>query len=169
MDNQKTKKGTRDKRRKPLTKKQRNYLQRLYERVSENTSFAGASKIFNEVQRRKKYQLSLYQIRKFLSQQEAYVLGKSGHTKFNKPSYISYFKFYLIQIDLVDMTRYSKDNDNIKFLITCIDTFSRFLYIRPLQSKKASDVVEGMQKILDAIDHPDDSICLRQIMEKIKR
>ena len=150
--NRKTKK---DKRIKELSKKQKSYLMRLYNSISESSNFAGPQKIFSELQRRKKFpQISLYQIQKFLSKQESYGLSQGTRNKFHRPSYITYFKYYLIQLDLVDMTKYSKSNNNIKYLLSCIDTFSRMLFMQPIKSKQAKDVVAALHIILRQINEP---------------
>ena len=54
-------------------------------------------------------------------------LSSVARSKFHKPSYITYFKYYLIQLDLVDMKKYSKANDNTEL--------SRMLFMQPIKSK----------------------------------
>ena len=151
----KAKPKRKDKRIKELTKKQKSYLMRLYNSTSESTNFAGPHKIHLELQRRKKFpQISLYQIKKFLSKQDTYGLSQTSRSKFNRPAYITYFKYYLIQLDLVDMTKYSKANSNVKYLLSCIDTFSRMLFMQPIKTKQGKDVVAAFQIILDQINEP---------------
>ena len=49
--------------------------------------------------------------------------------------------------DLADMTLISKSNRNVKYLLTMIDDFSRYLYVALLQSKRAHDVLQGFKQI----------------------
>ncbi len=42
------------------------------------------------------------------------------------------------QADLVDMTAYSKENANNKYLLTCIDVFSKYTWARALKNKAGS-------------------------------
>lgn len=52
------------------------------------------------------------------------------------------------QIDLIDLQKYSRDNGGYKYILLCIDTFSKFLWVQQLKSKSADDVATAMQKIL---------------------
>lgn len=56
---------------------------------------------------------------------------------------------YLWEYDLVDMTHLKKENDNVTFLLTCIDTFSKYAWVRPLKRKTAVNVNEAFLNILN--------------------
>ncbi len=40
-----------------------------------------------------------------------------------------------VQIDIFDLSKYSKANDNYKYLSTFIDVFTRKVFVRPLKKK----------------------------------
>jgi hypothetical protein len=82
-----------------------------------------------------------------LSKQDTYTLNKPAKRKFKRSRLISPGLFIQSDIDLADVSNLAKSNDNIRFLLVSIDTFSRKLYIQPLKSKKASDVIEGLEKL----------------------
>ena len=42
--------------------------------------------------------------------------------------------------DLLDMQAFSKDNNGIKYLLTVIDIFSKFVWIVPLKRKTEREV-----------------------------
>lgn len=46
-----------------------------------------------------------------------------------------YGKDVQFQVDLADMTTYSKENYNITFLLTCIDVFGKYAWCRILKTK----------------------------------
>ncbi len=50
--------------------------------------------------------------------------------------------------DLVDMSAHSKENDNIKFLLTCIDVFSKYAWAGPLKNKMGKEVTKAFESIL---------------------
>ena len=50
--------------------------------------------------------------------------------------------------DLVEMGKFSKWNNNVRYLLIVIDVFSKFGWIEPLKNKKAESVVEAFNKIL---------------------
>ena len=54
-----------------------------------------------------------------------------------------------IQCDLLDISQLSRYNNNVKFLLTCIDCFSRFLWVIPLKSKQATDMENAFIELID--------------------
>ena len=50
--------------------------------------------------------------------------------------------------DLIDMQVFSKDNNGIKYLLTVIDIFSKFVWIVPLKRKTDQEVAHAFSKIL---------------------
>ena len=84
----------------------------------------------------------------FLKSSDVYTL----HKPIRKPSQYRriYTKGvdYMFQIDLVDMTKYANENDGYKFLITMINSFTKFAWVIPIKSKHGSNVFDGVKKIL---------------------
>ena len=52
------------------------------------------------------------------------------------------------ECDLLDVQGLSKYNDGVKYLLTVIDVFSKFLHIIPLRSKTGKAVKSAFQCIL---------------------
>ena len=52
------------------------------------------------------------------------------------------------------MQKFAEFNDNFKYLLTCIDCFTRFAFAIPLKSKKPVDVVEAMSQIFKGYGIP---------------
>lgn len=52
------------------------------------------------------------------------------------------------QIDLIDMQKYSKYNRGFKYILACIDTFSKYAWLQPLKSKSGDNVTQGMLNLL---------------------
>ena len=50
--------------------------------------------------------------------------------------------------DLKDMQAFSKDNNGIKYLLTVINIFSKFVWIVPLKRKTGQEVANAFSKIL---------------------
>ena len=50
--------------------------------------------------------------------------------------------------DLIDMQAFSKDNNEIKYLLTVFDIFSKFVWIIPLKRKTGLEVVNTISRIL---------------------
>ena len=49
--------------------------------------------------------------------------------------------------DLIDMQAFSKDNNGIKYLLTLIDVFSKFVWIVPLKRKPGEEVADKFSRI----------------------
>lgn len=54
----------------------------------------------------------------------------------------------LWQADLIEMGSYSTLNKGFKYLLTVIDTFSKYAWVEPIKSKNAFDVSHAFEKIL---------------------
>ena len=52
-------------------------------------------------------------------------------------------------MDLVFLTGLEKYNDNVKYLLTVIDTFTRFAWIRMLKDKMADTVLNAFKSIIN--------------------
>lgn len=55
----------------------------------------------------------------------------------------------LWQADLVEMISYAKENVGFKYLLTVIDTFSKFAWVEPLKKKTSHMVVDAFNKIFN--------------------
>lgn len=56
----------------------------------------------------------------------------------------------LWQADLVEMGTYSTYNNGYRFLLTVIDTFSKYAWAVALKTKNASDVTKAMKKVFES-------------------
>ena len=54
--------------------------------------------------------------------------------------------------DLVDMAKFAKYNRGNKYLLTIIDTFSKYGWIVPLKNKSADSVVKAFEMIFNAVE-----------------
>jgi Integrase core domain len=53
------------------------------------------------------------------------------------------------QIDLLDVSRFAKENNDVHFILTVIDVFSKYAYLEPLKRKTQEDVTKAFAKILN--------------------
>lgn len=119
--------------------KSENLLEKLY--YDPKSGFSG----INNLQR--KSGKSQKEVQEFLNQQDTYVLHKPAKRTFKRQ------KVYFSKIDeqwqsdLVEMIPYSDENDNYKYLLTCIDCFSKFAWVIPLKNKTGVETVRAFEKI----------------------
>ena len=91
--------------------------------------------------------LNKEKIKDILSGAESYTLHKEYHKGQRNPSY-SHFKRNQFQMDLVDIQELAPFNDNIRYLLAVIDTFTRFAWVRLLKDKRGETVLEAFKSIL---------------------
>ena len=51
--------------------------------------------------------------------------------------------------DLVEMQKFAKLNKGYRYLLTCIDIFSKYSWVIPLKDKKGINVKNAIQKYLN--------------------
>lgn len=118
-------------------------MDKIYFNPRDSGSFGG----INRLQRRaKKTNKSLI---KWSSYHDAYTLHKSVQRKFKRRKIIVGGFDDQWQIDLVDVSSISDYNDNNKFILTCIDVLSKFVWVAVLKNKTAYEVVNGMMSIFN--------------------
>ena len=57
----------------------------------------------------------------------------------------------IIHADLIDMIKYAELNNGINFLLTVIDSFSKYAWIEPLKNKEGKTVADAMNKIIQSM------------------
>jgi len=84
----------------------------------------------------------------FLSAQDAYTLLRATRVHF--PRRRTYAKGIndLFQADLVDLSSLSTYNDGFRYILTCIDVFSKYAWCLPLKTKSGREVTAAFERIL---------------------
>lgn len=93
-------------------------------------------------------QYSLSEIKKVLQSQSTYTKFKPANHKFTRRKYNIHTKNYLWQSDLIVLNKYAKINLNYKYIVTCIDCFSKKGFAVPIKNKTGADVVAAFKEIL---------------------
>jgi transposase InsO family protein len=132
-------------------------LKTNYNNPGHPIAFSGISNIYDYY----KGNLSQDQIKDILASIENYTLHREYKKGQRNPSY-SHFKRNQFQMDLVDIQELAQFNDGIRYLLTVIDTFTRFAWARLLKDKRGETVLEAFKSILqNAKDKPRIIVCDR--------
>ena len=123
------------------------YLKQIYFDPQHAASFAGPQKLYKVVQNEGKYKIGMHNIRKFLHNQEAYSLHKPVRRRFQRNHVVSAGMDDLWMADLIDMMKYAKWNDENKYILLVIDTFSKYVWLRPLKRKTGDQVADAFADI----------------------
>ena len=121
-------------------------LKKLYLDPKFPGSYSGAYKFYQEVKNIHP-KVTLKKVNEFLKSQDAYTL----HKRTRKPKFRRNLVFKprdLWQIDLLDMQKYSKENDGYRYICVIIDCFSRYVWVKPLKNKTGKATVKALALLL---------------------
>jgi hypothetical protein len=107
-------------------------------------AYSGVVNVYNFYNRL----VPLTRIQKLLSGNEGYTLHKEFHNQQRNITY-KHYKRYQFQMDLVEVQHLAPKNDGIRYLLNCIDIFTRYAFVRPLKDKSANLVLHAFKSILE--------------------
>ena len=87
-------------------------------------------------------------VAEFLSKQKDYQLTRNIKKVVNK-AIVEKKPNNRWQIDLIDMTKYENYNQGKKYILNCIDVFSRKIWLRSLSNRLASSIANAVSDIID--------------------
>ncbi len=127
-----------------------NDLMNNYNTPGHPIAFSGVQNIYDYY----KGALSTGRIKDILYTIQNYTLHKEYKSGERNPSY-SHFPRYQFQMDLVEVQDRAKYNRGVRYLLTVIDTFTRYAFIRMLKDKRGPTVLEAFKSILrEAVTPP---------------
>ena len=92
-------------------------------------------------------------IKDWLSYQDTYTLHKKVPIHFRRRRVIVNGIHDQHQADLIDLSRLKNDNDGNRYLLTCIDVLSKYVWVIPLKSKTGAALVEAFDTIYEDESH----------------
>jgi hypothetical protein len=90
---------------------------------------------------------SVGDVRKWLSEQDAYTLHKQQRRQFNRRKTFSKGIDDLWQADLVDVSSLATYNDGNRYILTVIDVFSKYAWAKALKNKTGTSFVNAFTEI----------------------
>ncbi len=123
-------------------------MKKAYYTPSNPGSLGGKKRLKDAVLKDSGVRLSDNEVSEWLAGEDAYTLHKTAPIKYKRNRVVVYGIDTQFQADLVDMSAYAKDNDGHKYLLTCIDVFSKFSWVRVLKNKSGIEVTKAFQSIL---------------------
>ena len=117
-------------------------LNRIYYDARQPDSYGG----INALQRASRGRKTT--VEKWLQSQDVYTLHRTPRRNFQRRKTIVYGENSQYQLDLIDASKISQQNDGNKFIFTAIDVFSKYAFAIPIKNKKATSCVNAFSKIL---------------------
>ena len=124
------------------------YLASVYYDPKRSGWFAGVDRLYKNVKKEGKFNISRTKIKDWLMKQDAYTLHKLIRRHFKRNRVIVDGIDQQWQMDLADMQSMQKFNDGYRYLLVCIDVFSKYAWVVPLKNKTDPLLVEAFKIIL---------------------
>ncbi len=125
----------------------RKYLKDVYFSLKQGGSFQGVDKLYRTIRDEGKVHISRKDIKNFLKGQDTYTLHKEVRRNFDTNHIEVADVDKVWEADLADLIKYTSTNDGYRYLLGCIDTFSRKLFVRPLKTKNGSEITKALSDI----------------------
>ena len=114
-------------------------MEKIYYDPSNSGSFGGVAALVRETGTRN--------VKNWLSSQDAYTLHKPVRRIFPRRKTFAKGIADLFQADLADMQNLGRYNDGYRYILTCIDVFSKRAFAIPLKDKRGPSVADAFEKI----------------------
>ena len=123
-------------------------LTSIYLDPSQPAGFGGLDAVYRAVKEKGKNNISRKQVLDWLSQQAVYTLHKQARRRYKRSPVIVFGIDEQFRAALVDLHNLSRYNRGYKYLVTCIDVFSKYAFVLPLKTKQGQELVKAFQKII---------------------
>lgn len=121
-----------------------------YKNPSHPTAFSGIQNVYKYY----KKQIPLRKVKEILSKIKAYTIHREYKNLQSNPNYVNYAR-QQFQIDIAYFDHLAIYNDGIKYLLICIDAFTKFAFVRPMKDKTNVTTLKNFISILNqARKHP---------------
>ena len=117
---------------------------------SPNALFTSVKALYDAVKNKK---ITQQEVKDFIQKEEVNQLFKKKQKRIQNYFPISAsFTYEIMQVDLVDMSNLSSANKNYRYLLVCIDVFSRLAFVVPMKNKTSNTIVESFKEVLDLVE-----------------
>ncbi len=121
-------------------------LKAIYYDTSQAGSFGGVNALWRRAQEQG-HKISRERVKQFLAKQDAYSLHRDRRHRFKRNPTIVGGIDRQWQADLADVHSIAKHNDNIIYILTVIDCFSKFAWAVPMVSKSADHMIKALKDL----------------------
>lgn len=118
-------------------------------------SFTSPSKLLESLNSNERMpNVKLKDLKNTLRKYDSYTLHKPVRRNFKRSKILTKGLNDMYEADLMDMSNISKSNSGINFILVLIDAFSRKLWVEPLKSKNAKEVLLAFEKLIQLAGKP---------------
>lgn len=124
-------------------------LDKIYHDPAHPGGLGGVQKLCDAVRKCTGEAPGMPEVKRYLQGQDVYTLHARAAVHFPRNRVLVSGIDKQFQADLVDMSEYSAENDNVRYLLTCIDVFSKYAWVRCLKNKTGTSVAKAFEDILN--------------------
>jgi len=121
-------------------------LRNIYYTPKESASFSHAKAL--KARLKDKSHLSVNVIQNWLNNEDTYGIHRPTRRRFRRRKIVVSGIDDQWQADLADLKGLSRYNKGFRYLLGCIDVFSKYAFVLPLKTKSAQTVLKALKKLL---------------------
>lgn len=126
-------------------------LDRLYNDPNSSAAFAGVNRLWEEARKQINQSISKKDVQNYLEGHRTYTLMRPRRVHFPKQKTIPAGFLTDLSVDLADMSSLSRSNDGYKYILLAIDVLSKRIFVVPVRSKKAEEMVNAFGQLIKQI------------------
>ncbi|XP_067653359.1 uncharacterized protein [Haliotis asinina] len=124
-------------------------LEEYYFNPEKPGAYYGPAKLRNVLLDKGESKASLRRVKRFVNNQDAYSLHRPPVYRFKRMNVRVNFLNEMFDMDLADMSRYTKFNENVRYLLVTVDILSRYAFVLPLVNKRPETVLKAFKQIIE--------------------
>lgn len=122
-------------------------LKRIYNSPEDPGSYGGVERLYSRAKALRVPRVTRKKVKEFLKGEQSYTLHRQARRHFTRNHVYAAGIDDQWQADLADMQSLSRQNKGIKYLLTCIDVFSKYAWVIPIRAKSAEVLAEAFKQL----------------------
>lgn len=128
------------------------HLRNLYFDIKNPAGFSNIA-ILYDAAKKKFPEIKRKDVKDFLISIETYTYNRPRRIHFPRDKIYAPGMNIIWELDLTFLLKYEKQNSGYKYILFCIDVFSKYLYAEPLRRKKSTQFIDGFKKVLGSTNY----------------
>lgn len=124
-------------------------LKDIYHDPSNPAGLGSVQQLYKEAKKRDG-NITLRHVKDFLQQSRTYTLHKPTRKRFPRRKIIAPKPRVIMTCDLGDFSNLQRHNRGVKYILFCLDVFSRYLQVTSLTSKSSQSTLKALRNILES-------------------
>ena len=121
-------------------------LSKIYYDTKNSGSYSGIQRLYTAA-KKKIPNLKINDVKNFLKGELTYTLHKPLRKKFKRNRILVNRINEQFEADLVDMREFSSQNNGITYILTVIDCFSKYAFVKTIKNKTGQNIIKAFKEI----------------------